>query len=124
MPQKEIICVGCPMGCHVSLSIDRSGEITDIFGNECKQGKKYARQEYENPVRVFTATVMTKGSDRHLLPVRTNIAIPKEKLMECARLIAKTTVMGPMSIGDVVISNILDTGADLICSSDLKGQAY
>jgi CxxC motif-containing protein len=111
------------MGCHVLLSIDPSGRITDYSGNECKQGKKYARQEYENPVRVFTATILTKGSARPLLPVRTNRAIPKAELMECARLIAKTTVKGPMRIGDVVISNILDTGADLICSSDLKGQA-
>lgn len=120
MPQKEIICVGCPLGCHVILSIGSSGDITDVSGNECKQGKKYARQEYENPVRVFTATVMTIGSTRHLLPVRTNIAIPKEKLMECARLISKKTVEPPMNIGDIVIPNILDTGADLICSSDLK----
>jgi CxxC motif-containing protein len=122
MSQEEIICVGCPMGCHVLLSIDPSGQITDYSGNECKQGKKYARQEYENPVRIFTATILTKGSARALLPVRTNRAIPKAKLMECARFIAKRTVMGPMRIGDVVISNILDTGADLICSSDLKGQ--
>ena len=123
MLQEEILCVGCPMGCHVLLSIDPSGKITDYSGNECKQGKKYARQEYENPVRVFTATILAKGSARPLLAVRTNRAIPKAKLVECARFIAKTTVEGPMSIGDVVIANILDTGADLICSSDLKGQA-
>ena len=119
MSQKEIICVGCPMGCHVVLSFDSSGEVIDYSGNECKKGKKYSKQEYENPVRVFTATVLTKDSARPLLPVRTSSAIPKEKFMECARMISTTTVDPPMNIGDIVIPNILDTGADLICSSDL-----
>lgn len=120
MSQKEIICVGCPMGCHVLLSVDPSGEVTDYSGNECKLGKKYTKQEYKNPVRVFTATVMTKDSVWSLLPVRTSGAIPLEKLMECARLISKTRVEPPMNIGDIVTSNILDTGIDLICSCDLK----
>ena len=84
MTQKEIICVGCPLGCHVLLSLDPTGDITDCAGNECKQGKKFARQEYENPVRVFTSTVMTKGSVRSLLPVRTSSAVPKDKLKDCA----------------------------------------
>ncbi|MFC1863223.1 DUF1667 domain-containing protein [Thermodesulfobacteriota bacterium] len=121
MSEKEIICVGCPMGCHVSLTIDDAGSVTDAKGNECKKGKKNAEQEYANPVRVFTATILTNNAARSLLPVRTNEAIPKHKLKECAQFISKTTVKPPLNIGDIIIQNILDTGADLICSSDLKG---
>ena len=119
MSQQEIICVGCPLGCHVSLSINSSGEITDFSGNECKKGKKYTTQEYENPVRIFTATVLTKGSSRPLVPVRTNIAIPKDKLMGCAYVASKLTVKPPLAMGEVLITNIADTGADLICSDVL-----
>lgn len=121
MSQKEIICVGCPMGCNVRLNIDGTGAVIDTTGNECKQGKKYAKQEYENPVRVFTATVLTKGSARALLPVRTNAAIPKAKLKECARFLAAMTVEPGLKVGDVVVENIIDTGSDLICSAELQG---
>lgn len=123
MTQKEIICVGCPLGCHVLLSLDPTGNITDCAGNECKQGKKFAKEEYENPVRVFTSTVLTKGSVRPLLPVRTSSAVLKEKLKECAFFISKITVQPPLAMGDVIVPNLLGTGADLICSSDLKGRA-
>jgi len=120
MPEKEIICVGCPMGCHVILRIDDSGKVTDSSGAECKQGKKYAKQEYESPVRIFTTTVLTKGSARPLLPVRTNIAIPKDKLKECARFVSKIRLQPPLATGAIVVANLLDTGADLVCSAELR----
>jgi len=120
MSEHEIICVGCPMGCHVTLNIDNSGEITGFSGNECKRGKEYVAQEYKNPVRIFTATVLTKGSTRPLLPVRTNSTIPKVKMKECAYLVSRITVEPPLVIDEVVISNIVDTGADLVCSDELS----
>ena len=119
MSEQEIICVGCPLGCHVILSISPSGEITGFSGNECKKGEAYVAQEYKYAVRIFTATVVTKGSVRPLLPVRTNSTIPKDKLRECAYLVSQITVEPPLAIGEVVLPNILGTGTDLVCSDEL-----
>lgn len=107
------------MGCHVVLSIGPSGEIAGFPGNGCRQGKKYATQEYKYPERIFTATVFTKDSLQPLLPVRTNRAIPKDKLRECAYFASQIKGESPLAVGDVIISNILGMGADLVCSDEL-----
>ncbi len=120
MSQEQIICVGCPMGCHVELTVSDSGEITDYAGNECKKGKKYTAQEYTDPVRVFTATLLTRESARPLIPVRTKAPIPKNKIKECAQHVSTILVEPPRTVGDVVVENILDTGVDLICSAELQ----
>jgi len=119
MSEKEIICIGCPMGCHVLLSIGPSGEIISFSGNDCKQGEIYTTQEYQYPVRVFTGTVSTKGSVRPLLPVKTSSAIPKDKLRECAFFTSQITIKPPLAMGEIVIRNILGTGAALVCSDEL-----
>jgi len=83
-------------------------------------GEKYTAEEFKAPIRVFTGTVLTKGSTtRPLLPVRTSTPIVKANILECGRYIYKIEVPPPIKIGDVVIPNILNTGADLIATSDL-----
>jgi CxxC motif-containing protein len=117
--EVNIICIGCPMGCTATLTIGGDGEITAIVGCECKAGQKYVVEEYKNPVRVLTATVVTQGSPQPLLPVRTAAPILKMKLMLGMGVLAKARVKPPVKIGDVVIPNLLGTGVDVVATSDL-----
>ena len=120
MAEPEIICIGCPLGCRVKLTVNKKGEITDINDYQCKVGKKYARQEFKAPVRILTATILTEeSSERALLPVRTNKPIHKEKLKEGMQLLPKIRVKPPIKMGEVIIPNILNTGADLVSSDEL-----
>ena len=114
-----ITCVGCPLGCQVQLVLDNSGEVTTVTGNKCKEGKDYAIAEYKHPVRVLTATVLTGNSKHPLLAVRTNKPINKGMLREAMYEIAKVRVKPPVEYHQVLIPNILDTGADIISSSKL-----
>ena len=116
---QEIVCIGCPMGCHVAVSIGVDGEIIGFSGNKCKEGEEYATQEFKFPVRVFTATVLTEGSAQPLLPVRTNKAIPKDRLRDCARFVSQVKVRPQLGIGEVIVPNVLGTGADLISGCPL-----
>ena len=104
----------------MTLTIDDSGEVTNIDGYKCKVGKRYAMEEYMNPVRILTATVLTQGSSQALLPVRTAAPIPKGKLVEGMHVLAKARVKPPVATGGVVISNLLDTGVDVVATSDLS----
>ena len=116
----EIICIQCPVACRIKLSISDAGAIEDITGYQCKEGKKYAPQEYKSPERVFSTTVRTEKSERPVLPVRSNGSVPRQMVTQCVRFLAHVKVQPPLSMGDCVVSNILDTGVDVICTDDLR----
>ena len=117
--EEMIICVGCPLGCEVKLTLNDKNEVTAVEDNKCKEGKRYAVEEFTNPVRTLTATVLTQGSSQPLLPVRTGKPILKTLLPQSMSIIAKTRVKPPIKMGDVIVPNLLDTGIDVVASSDL-----
>ena len=116
---KEIICIQCPLACRIKLTVDDTGNITEIADYQCKIGKSYAEQEYKSPQRVLTATVKTEGSVRPLLPVRTNRPIPKDMLGDCMCVLVDMKVKPPLAIGDTIVPDILGTGVDVVCTDDL-----
>ena len=117
MKEQEIICIQCPLGCHGRVTTDETNKGVTFEGYECKEGKKYAKSEALEPLRILTATVITGSMIRPLLPVKTNKAIPKNKLKLCMRVLAKVRVKPPVSMGQVILTNILDTGADIITTA-------
>ena len=118
--EHEFICIGCPKGCPVRLVADDKGEIIDVTNYECKVGKEYVQNEYKNPVRVLTGTVLTEGSQRLTLPFRTSKPIPKGKLTEAMRALAEVRAKPPVKMGQVIVSNILDSGADIVATDELR----
>ena len=59
MEKRELICIGCPLGCMVTVEME-NGEIKSVTGNTCNRGDDYARKEVTNPTRIVTSTVMVK----------------------------------------------------------------
>lgn len=118
--EQQLICIVCPLGCRVRLTIDNKGNIVEATGNECKKGKEYAENECVNPVRVLVGTMSTEGSKHRTLPVRTNNPIPKGKLLEAYRSLAGVKVKPPIKVGQVIVSNIFDTEADVIATGELS----
>lgn len=119
MENEEIICIGCPIGCHVAIRINEEGNIVGFVGNECKIGEKYVAEEFRAPVRVFTGTVRTRSSSRPLLPVRTNKPIPKNMIAIFSKSVRAVEVAPPIRLGDTIVSSICNSGVDLIATSDL-----
>ena len=119
MSEQEIICTGCPMGCRVMLTVGPDLSIENLAGNQCKEGKKYVTAEFKHPVRVFTATVMTEGSRRRLLQVRTDSPVSKPHLKKLMRAVAKIKVKPPVKMGQEIVHDILGTGANLIATGTL-----
>ena len=114
---KELICIGCPMGCTIQLDMDQ-GKIIAVRGSACKRGDQYARDEILQPKRMVTSLIPVAGSPVPL-SVRTRSAIPKHLIRGCLEAIRQTRVDLPVRTGDVIISNILNTGVDLIATRDL-----
>jgi CxxC motif-containing protein len=114
---QELICITCPKGC-VTKVWQEKGDIK-IEGKICKKGTGYLKQEYIEPKRILTSTVVVERSEVKRLPVRTREAIPKKKLFMAMGQLSEIRVKPPVKIGDVIISNLSNTGIDLIASDDL-----
>ena len=110
---KDIICVACPMGCQISVELNDDGEILSVTGNTCKRGDAYARTECTHPERSLTTTVKVSGGVHPVVPVKSAKAVPKDKVKDCVKEIAKLEIKAPVKIGDVVCANILGTGEHL-----------
>lgn len=115
---KEIICTVCPMGCHIM--VEGEGEnITSIKGFSCKRGEEYGRNEFCHPVRILTSTIRTDSDTIPLVPVRSEEPLPKEKIMDCMKVINSCQVKLPVGVYDVLIDNICDTGINIVATGSV-----
>ena len=119
MERKDLTCIGCPMGCQITVELDK-GEILSVTGNTCAIGDKYARNEVMHPERTVTSTVVIDGGgDKPRLPVKTAGNIPKDKIFECIKAIDAARVKAPVRIGDVVIENVVGTGVNVVATRNI-----
>jgi CxxC motif-containing protein len=112
---KGYVCIICPAGCH--LEIDENLNVT---GNQCIRGKNYAISEYIDPKRVLTTTMKTISNLNPRLPVKSSSAIPKDLLFECMKIINSKIIDKNVKIGDIIISNILNTGTHIIATKTIQ----
>lgn len=117
--QKELICIVCPMGCSIKVTLE-GGSVTGVSGNTCKRGEQYAKSECTNPVRVITTTVLADSGET--VPVKTDRAIPKGMMHECME---KINALHPSDkeifVGSVILENILNTGANIVVTAPRRG---
>lgn len=111
---KTLICINCPLGCQITTTFDEQGNIS-VSGNRCRRGAEYAMQEVAFPMRILTGNMKVEGTKKPL-SVKTDAPIPKSMLLECAAELKCHRPVPPIAIGDVIIHNILDTGANIIAT--------
>lgn len=116
---KIMNCIVCPRGCELTVTLE-DGVFKSATGNFCPRGAKYAQDEVTAPKRMLTYTVKVEGGMLPLLPVVSATSLPKEKVMDCAAYLRGITVKAPIKTGDVIVSNILGLGVDVIASRDMK----
>lgn len=113
------LCIGCPLGCR--LEVDAiAGDIIEIRGFECAKGKRYARQEHADPRRPLSTTVAISDGALPRLPVRTTEAVPKSMVQRVAIALRDVHVRAPVRRGDVVATNVLGTGIDVIATRGMS----
>ncbi|MDE7186144.1 MAG: DUF1667 domain-containing protein, partial [Lachnospiraceae bacterium] len=111
MGKRELICIGCPMGCPVAVQMNGT-QIVSVSGNTCPRGDAYARKEVTNPTRIVTSTVKVEGGSVGMVSVKTKEDIPKDKIFDCVRALKDITVKAPIRIGDVILADAAGTGVD------------
>lgn len=113
---RDLTCIVCPKGCQLKIVIE-DGKILEISGQTCPRGKTYAENECTHPMRTITSTARTETGE--VIPVKTSTTVPKELMFDCMAEINRAVVKLPARIGDVVIENLLGTGADVIVTANM-----
>ena len=116
MEQRHLTCIGCPMGCQVTVEMEK-GEVISVSGNTCKRGDIYARKELTNPTRIVTSTVRVK--DHGMVSVKTREDIPKGKIFDVVRELKGVCLTAPVRIGDIVMENAAGTGVPVIATKNV-----
>lgn len=115
---KDLTCICCPMGCQIQVTLE-DNTVTNVTGNTCKRGEDYARKEVTHPTRIVTSTVRVNGGDIAMVSVKTESDIPKECIMDIMNCINKTQIDAPVNIGDTIITNVANTGVDIIATKSV-----
>ena len=130
METKELTCIGCPMGCQITVTMD-NGAVVSVAGNTCKIGDTYARKEVVCPMRIVTSTVRVvndaseagkANAEYAKVPVKTSADIPKSAIFDIMDVIHKTCAKAPVKIGDVIVENVANTGVNIIATKDYPGK--
>ena len=116
---REFICVTCPVGCTIQAKVE-DGKLLSIEGNTCSRGIDFVEEELTAPKRMLTTTVQVRDGALPLVPVRTVEAIPKNLLLEVARVLRDTVVDAPVEAHQVVLADALGCGVDVVTSRSME----
>lgn len=122
MEEKNLICINCPLGCPLTVSLE-NGEIKTVTGNTCPRGEAYARKELTDPTRIVTSTVKVKGGKLAMASVKTANDIPKGKIFDCVKAIQDIELTAPVVIGQVVLADVCGTGVDIVATKNVPAKS-
>lgn len=115
MSTKEFICINCPIGCDLRVSIINNSIF--VSGNNCINGEKYGISEVTNPTRVVTSIVKTNKGN--YVSCKTDRPIPKDRIFDVISEIKKMTVNEPIYIKDILIKNVCGLDANIIATKNI-----
>ena len=116
--EQMITCINCPVGCRMTVSVSDDGHCISVKGNTCPRGAAYARQECTSPERIITAVISVRGS-RTPLSVKTSRPVPKNMIFEIMDVLKRKVLEKPVKAGQIIIPDILHTGADIVATRNL-----
>lgn len=117
MDTKKITCIECPEGC--TLYIDHEGDkVIAVRGAKCAKGVEHGIKEMHEPVRLFSAAVLSEAGGIRMVPVRTDKPIPKKDLSRAMEEIKKMRLKKPVRAGDVIAKDFLGLRVKLIATRD------
>lgn len=119
MKTKELVCIGCPLGCNLKVGVSEDGAM-EVTGNTCPRGADYARKELTDPRRIVTSSVKVQGGHLPCVSVKTETDIPKDKIFDCVRALKDVALTAPVEIGMVVAENVAGTGVRVIATKKIE----
>ena len=120
---RQFTCIMCLWAVLWRQRFSLRDRWKKLPGNNCKRGKEYAVREVTNPVRNIASSVLVEDGELPLASVRLNAPIPKKDIFSVMAEIRKIKVTAPVSIGQIVLQDVLGTGSDVIITKNVKRKA-
>jgi CxxC motif-containing protein len=116
----KLCCTTCPSECELTVFVD-GDTVLQVEGNTCKRGEKFAYKEITTPERTLSSTIVVEFNGiTTLLPVKTQSPIPKKDMAAAMKVIHSTKLNRPCKMGDVIITNICETGVDVVACRSIR----
>ena len=117
--KRTFTCIVCPNGCEIEAEYEGT-QVLSVTGNLCPKGKSYVTQELVDPRRTIATSVRVLNGTLPLASVRLTSPVPKDRIFDVMTEINRQTISAPVSIGDVVIRDILGLGSDVIVTKNIE----
>lgn len=115
----ELVCILCPKGCNIEIEENIDQDFS-VSGFGCKRGKKYAIEELTCPQRLVTSSVFVQGGNYCTVSVKTKNPVDRSRIPDVLKELVNFIVKAPVSIGDVLITNVAGTGVDIIATREVS----
>ena len=119
----ELTCIVCPNSCQLELEVEQTVEgsftLRSVSGASCPRGVEYARQETCNPCRNIATSIAVLNGTLPLASVRSTHPVPKKRIFDVMNEIKKHVVPAPVTIGTVLIHNVLGLDSDVIITKNV-----
>ena len=83
------------------------------------RGRTYVENELKNPMRIVTSSVRVTGGNMPITSVRLTAPVPRNRMMDVIEELRKIRLTAPVSIGQIVIQDILGLGSDVIITKNV-----
>lgn len=102
--KRTLTCIICPRGC--TLTAEFTDGNVSVTGHTCPKGAEYAVNEVLHPMRTVTATIRVANRKDTMVSVKTEKAVPKERMMSVMETLRNMTVAAPVSIGQILLQDV------------------
>jgi len=102
------------------MTVEKTADGYSVTGNTCPRGKAYAIDEMTAPKRMVTSSVPVENGNYKTVSVKTSVSIPKELIFDSLAALSGVKLTAPVKIGDVVVKNVLGTGADFVATRNVE----
>ncbi|MBQ7488844.1 MAG: DUF1667 domain-containing protein [Clostridia bacterium] len=119
--KRTFTCIVCPNGCEIDTEYEGTNVIS-VSGNLCPKGRSYVVQELTDPRRTIASSIRITGGELPLASVRLTQPVPKDRIFDVMNAINQVECPAPVSIGQVILPNVLGLGSDVIITKNVKAK--
>ncbi len=118
--RSTIVCIVCPVSCPVDVEWTRDDGVLSLENHLCRLAREYVESELFDPRRMLTTSVPVDEGDWPSVSVKTNVPIPRDMMLEAMGEITGLRVKAPIRIGDIILPDVLGTGASIVATRNVK----
>jgi len=110
----RMTCLLCPAGCELEVR-EENGRI-EVLGAQCDKGEDFGIEEALHPQRNLATSIPLAGTEADMVSVRLSRRVSRDLVFPILAAIAELRPAAPVRRGQVLIADVLGSGADVIAT--------